>query len=414
MHISDTALGVGMPVCVSTPLHECICVHECRMCGNKGAMWAFGWAESKTRLRCRCSQLLGREEGGLLCGIYRHSCFPLIHKDLRGGVWGTQATRAHMTTAASHTFMRLRREVRAASRQLSAAVTFPHSRLHSSLLCWERWSMSGDGRRMKVSPLTKVSVIALIGRNVQYCKNLDCTYSELRHGDLTCLSSGVWREYNGTNFWGLQFSRNGLLASVYIWFPIFSFLSDVAICLHTSLRNISPPCDGTFDSAKRKRECWRWLLRGLARWGFLTNFCDLFASATKLSLQRSWKEVSWGQWLTERHFTPPYLQLWTSLTAAVEKCLNLNSLVVGTEHRNEQDLRLSQAVILHQLSDYSDISLNRSREFFWVPALIFPYFTPTLKVYLVPISFSCNLRFALIRRCSLYFSIVLAGKHRKH
>lgn len=35
-----------------------------------------GWAESKTRLRCRCSQLLGREEGGSLCGIYRHSCFP--------------------------------------------------------------------------------------------------------------------------------------------------------------------------------------------------------------------------------------------------------------------------------------------------------------------------------------------------
>lgn len=45
--------------------------------------------------------------------------------------------------------------------------------------------MSGDARRMKVSPLTKVSVITLVERNVQYCNNLDCTYSELKHGDLT-------------------------------------------------------------------------------------------------------------------------------------------------------------------------------------------------------------------------------------
>lgn len=134
MRISDTALGAGMPVCVSAPLHECICVRACRMCGNKDATWVLGWAESKMRLRCCCSQLLGREEGEL-CGIYRHSCFPLIHRDLRGGVRGTQATCAHMTTAVPHTFIRLRREVRAASRQLSAAVTFPRSRLHSSSSC---------------------------------------------------------------------------------------------------------------------------------------------------------------------------------------------------------------------------------------------------------------------------------------
>lgn len=117
-----------MPVCVSAALRECICMRACRMCGNKGATWVFGWAESKTRLRCRCSQLLGREEGGLLCGIYRHSCFPLIHKDLRGGVRGTQATRAHMTTAVLHTL------VARGARGLPSAVGRGHIRSQSASL----------------------------------------------------------------------------------------------------------------------------------------------------------------------------------------------------------------------------------------------------------------------------------------
>lgn len=47
MRISDAALGAGMPVCVSASLHEFVGVRACRMCGNMGATWVFGWAESQ-------------------------------------------------------------------------------------------------------------------------------------------------------------------------------------------------------------------------------------------------------------------------------------------------------------------------------------------------------------------------------
>lgn len=65
MRISDTALGAGMPVCVSAPLSECTCVRACRMCGNKGAAWGPGRAESKTRsavvaLSCWGGRRVGR------------------------------------------------------------------------------------------------------------------------------------------------------------------------------------------------------------------------------------------------------------------------------------------------------------------------------------------------------------------
>lgn len=130
----------------------------------------------------------GREEGGLLCGIYGPSYFQLIHNDPRGGARGTQATRAHMTTAASHT------PAARGARGLPSAVGRGHIRSQSASLLLVVLREVIRVRRRKANESQSSyqrSVIALIGRNVQYCKNLDCTYPELRRSDLTCLSSGV-------------------------------------------------------------------------------------------------------------------------------------------------------------------------------------------------------------------------------
>lgn len=141
----------------------------------------------------------GGDEGGWVCFIHSHSCFPLIQKDLREGMRGTHATHTHMTNVVSHTFIHSRRGARMASCQLFGTVTFPYSQLPSSSpLC--RGSRSTSRNRKSGRPLTKVSIIPLIDRNVQYCKNPCCTCPVLKRSYFTCLSSGICHECKITSF----------------------------------------------------------------------------------------------------------------------------------------------------------------------------------------------------------------------